>query len=82
MIAKFIAPLATAGAALVAALAFAPLSAASSDIDCQGNGLTAVCQRSGPSALVPRPGGLDGPVGNPAYWPSSAGPVPQMWAFN
>ena len=82
MIAKFIAPLATAGAALAAALAFAPLSAASSDIDCQGNGLTAVCQRSGPSAIVTRPGGLDGPVGNPAYWPSSAGHVPQMWAFN
>lgn len=78
MIAKFIASLATAGAAL----ALAPMAAASSDIDCQGNGLTAVCQRSGPSALVPRPGGLDGPIGNPAYWPSSAGSIPQIWAFN
>jgi hypothetical protein len=82
MIAKFIASLATAGAALAAAITFAPLAAASSDIDCQGNGLTAVCQRGGPSALVPRPGGLDSPIGNPAYWPSGAGPIPQIWAFN
>jgi hypothetical protein len=82
MIAKLIASLATAGAALAAAIALAPMAAASSDIDCQGNGLTAICQRSGPSALVPRPGGLDSPIGNPAYWPSSAGPIPQVWAFN
>lgn len=82
MIAKFITSLATAGAALAAAIALAPMAAASSDIDCQGNGLTAICQRSGPSALVPRPGGLDSPIGNSAYWPSSAGPIPQVWAFN
>lgn len=82
MIATFIAPLAAAGAALAATIAFAPLAAASSDIDCQGNGLTSVCQRGGPSALVPRLGGSDGPIGNPAYWPSSAGAIPPMWAFN
>ncbi len=56
MITKFIAPLATAGAAIAAAVAFAPLAAADNDLNCNGSSLSSVCQKSGHSAIVATPG--------------------------
>jgi hypothetical protein len=56
MIAKFIAPLATAGAAIAAAVAFAPLAAADNDLNCNGSSLASVCQKSGHSAIIATPG--------------------------
>lgn len=56
MITKLIAPLAAAGAALAAAVAFAPLAAADNDLNCNGSSLSSVCQKSGHSAIVATPG--------------------------
>ena len=56
MITKFIAPLATAGAAIAAAIAFAPLAAADNDLNCNGSSLASVCQKSGHAAIVATPG--------------------------
>ncbi len=56
MIAKLFAPLATAGAAIAAAIAFAPLAAADNDLTCNGSSLASVCQKSGHSAIVATPG--------------------------
>lgn len=44
MIVRFFAPLATAGAALAAAIAFAPLAAADNGLACKGSSLASVCQ--------------------------------------
>ena len=56
MITRFAAPLATAGAAIAAAIAFAPLAAADNDLNCNGSSLASVCQKSGHSAIVATPG--------------------------
>ena len=56
MIAKFIASLATAGAALAAAVSLAPLAAADNDLNCNSSSLSSVCQKSGHSAIVATPG--------------------------
>ena len=56
MIAKFIAPLATAGAAIAAAITFAPLAAADNGLNCNGSSLASVCQKSGHSAIIATPG--------------------------
>ena len=69
MIAKFIASLATAGAALAAALTFAPLAAADNGLNCRSSSLASVCQKSGHSSIVATPG--DTQAGN---WPF--GPTP------
>ena len=64
MIAKLFAPLATAGAAIAAAIAFAPLAAADHALTSNGSRLASVCQKSGHSAIVATPG--DTRAGN---WP-------------
>ncbi len=64
MIVRFFAPLATAGAALAAAIAFAPLAAADNGLACKGSSLASVCQKNGHSSIVANPG--DTKAGN---WP-------------
>jgi hypothetical protein len=72
MIARFIAPLATVGAALAAAIAFAPLAAADNGIACKGSSLASVCQKNGHSSIVATPG--QSRAGNWPFGPSG-GPV-------
>ena len=74
MITRFIAPLATAGAALAAAIAFAPLAAADNGINCNGSNLASVCQKNGHSSIVANPGNTR--AGN---WPF--GPTPPALAI-
>ena len=73
MITKLIAPLATAGAAFAAAIAFAPLAAADNDLNCNGSSLASVCQKSGHSAIVATPGYTR--AGN---WPFGPGGLPAL----
>ena len=73
MIARFIAPLATTGAALAAAIAFAPLAAANNSFACKGSSLASVCQKNGHSSIVATPG--DTRAGN---WPFGPGGLPAL----
>ena len=74
MIARSIAPLAAAGAALAAALAFAPLAAADNGLNCKSSSLASVCQKSGHSSIIATPGNTR--AGN---WPF--GPTPPVLAM-
>ena len=74
MIARFIAPLATVGAALAAAIAFAPFAAADNSTACRSSALASVCQKSGHSSIVAIPGNTQ--AGN---WPF--GPTPPAVAI-
>ncbi|MDA2991261.1 MAG: hypothetical protein O3B27_06875 [Actinomycetota bacterium] len=73
MIARFIAPLATTGAALAAAIAFAPIAAADNGLACKGSNLASVCQKNGHSSIVATPG--DTRAGN---WPFGPGGLPAL----
>ena len=75
----FIAPLAAAGAALAATVAFAPVAAAENTMDCQESTMSSVCQKSGHSAIVATPGSTR--AGGAGFWPFGAGPVPPIWAL-
>lgn len=77
---KSIAPFAAAGAALAAAIAFAPAAAATNTLDCQDNSMASVCSKSGHAAIVATPG--DTSNGNAGYWPFGAGPTPPIWALD
>ncbi len=74
MIARSIAPLAAAGAALAAALAFAPLAAADNSPNCKSSSLASLCQKSGHSSIIATPGNTR--AGN---WPF--GPTPPVLAL-
>jgi hypothetical protein len=74
MIARSIAPLAAVGAALAAAIAFAPLAAANNAPNCNSSSLASVCQKGGHSAIVATPGNTR--AGN---WPF--GPTPPVLAI-
>lgn len=78
MMASFVAPLTAAGAALAAAIAFAPLAAAGNDAECNSSNLASLCQRSGHSAIVATPGSTNGPAG----YPFGAGSVQSIWALD
>lgn len=74
MTARSIATLAAAGAALAAALAFAPLAAADNGLNCKSSSLASVCQKSGHSSIIATPGNTR--AGN---WPF--GPTPPVLAM-
>jgi hypothetical protein len=76
---KFIAPLAAVGAALAAAVAFAPVAAAENQMDCQDSTMSSVCTKSGHAAIVATPGNTR--AGGAGFWPFGAGPVPPIWAM-
>ena len=71
---KFIASLATAGAAVAAAIAFAPLAAANNNLNCNGSSMASVCQKSGHSSIVATPGNT-----RAGTWPF--GPTPPVLAL-
>lgn len=77
---KFIASVATAGAAAAAAIAFAPAAAAENSLDCQSGSMSSVCQKDGHSSIVATPGNTR--AGGAGYWPFGAGPVPPIWAMD
>lgn len=79
MSAKFIATLAAAGAALAAAVAFAPVAAAENQMDCKDSTMSTVCSKSGHAAIVATPGNTR--AGGAGFWPFGAGPVPPIWAM-
>lgn len=76
----FIAPLATAGVALAAAIAFAPVAAATNTLECQDSSMSSVCQKSGHAAIVATPGTTR--AAGAGYWPFGAGPTPPIWALD
>ena len=80
MNAKLFAPLAVAGAAAAAAIAFAPAAGASNTLDCSSGSLSSVCQKDGHAAIVATPGSTS--AGNNAYWPFGSGPTPPIWALD
>lgn len=77
---KFTASLVAAGAAVAAAVAFAPAAAAENQMDCQDGTMSSVCSKSGHSAIVATPGNTR--AGGAGYWPFGAGPVPPIWALD
>lgn len=76
---KVFAPILLAGAA-AAAVALAPTAGADNSAQCQDNGLTSVCTKTGHAAIVATPGNTQ--AGGNAYWPFGAGPVPPIWALD
>ena len=76
---KTIASLAAAGAALAAAVAFAPAAAAENQMNCKEGTMSSVCSKSGHSAIVATPGSTR--AGGAGFWPFGAGPVPPIWAL-
>ena len=76
---KSIATLAAAGAALAAAVAFAPAAAAENQMNCKEGTMSSVCSKSGHSAIVATPGSTR--AGGAGFWPFGAGPVPPIWAL-
>ena len=76
---KTIASLAAAGAALAAAVAFAPAAAAENQMSCKEGTMSSVCSKSGHSAIVATPGSTR--AGGAGFWPFGAGPVPPIWAL-
>lgn len=80
MSAKFIGTIATAGAALAAAIAFAPAAAAENTMNCQSGSMSSVCQKDGHSSIVATPGNTR--ASGVGYWPFGAGPVPPIWAMD
>jgi len=80
MSAKSIAPLAVAGAALAAAIAFAPVAAAGNTMECEDTGVSSVCSKTGHAAIVATPNTTSN--GNAGYWPFGAGPTPPIWALD
>ncbi len=76
---KTIASLAAAGAALAAAVAFAPTAAAENQMNCKEGTMSSVCSKSGHSAIVATPGSTR--AGGAGFWPFGAGPVPPIWAL-
>lgn len=76
---KILAPIFLAGAA-AAAVALAPTAAADNASQCQDNGMTSVCSKSGHAAIVATPG--DTRAGGAGYWPFGSGPTPPIWALD
>ena len=82
MATKILAPVFLAGAA-AAAILFAPSAGATTSANCDDNGVSSMCTRSGHAAIVATPnvrqqGLMFAPGGNPF----GAGPVPPIFAMD